>query len=203
MNYRMTQVAQHTPSSGADSNAEMWGFKGAGISNNFRPSTWINNNPCSLYVGCGGTLNPVIWTIHRGPYSVLHSIDSAPMNGGALFNIGCDPNGCDHPGPYELFHMQNSRILYDPSTSTVTIPVLTTDTFSTRAFNTQTVNTSEIKLPDTNTPSNIFNISNVAGTATLNSQNQGLTLYADSDITLSTKGNLNFQNYQNAFFFGQ
>jgi hypothetical protein len=203
MNFRMTQVAQHTPSSGADSAAEVWGFKGAGISNNFRPSTWINNNPCSLYIGCGGTLGPITWRIYRGPYGLLNSIESAPMNGGALFSVGCDPNGCDHPAPYALFTMQNSSISYNPSTSTVTIPVLYTDTFSGRAFNTESVTTSEIKMPDTNTPANIFNISNVAGTATLNSHNQGLTMYADSDITFSSKGNINFRDYQNAFFFGQ
>lgn len=119
MHFRMSQVAQHTPPSGADSQAELWGFHGAGISANFRPSVWTNDNPCNLYMGCGGTLEPITWTIHRGPYSILHRVDSAPMNGGILFRIGCDSQGCDHPAPYTLFQMQNGSILYDPATSTV------------------------------------------------------------------------------------
>ncbi|QNI35248.1 hypothetical protein [Edaphobacter albus] len=119
MHFRMSAVTQHTPPSGADPHAELWGFYGAGISENFRPATWVNNNPCTLYVGCGGTLEPITWTIHRGPYSILHRVDSAPMNGGILFRIGCDSQGCDHPVPYALFQMQNGSILYDPATSTV------------------------------------------------------------------------------------
>ncbi len=202
MNYRMTQVTQHTLPNGGDSNAEMWGFHGAGISNNFRPSTWINNNPCNLYVGCGGTLEPIIWTIHRGPYSVLHSVESAPMNGGALFNVGCDSNGCDHPGPYALFNMQNGRIVYDPTTSTVNMPNLSIDTLTAKAFNTGAITVGKLNLPDSNTPANIFEISNTAGTSTLFSHNQGITVGADSDITLSTKVNINFRDYQNVFFFG-
>jgi hypothetical protein len=118
MNYRMTQVTQHTPSSGADSNGEIWGFRGAGISANFRPSIWVNDNPCKLYVGCGGTLDPIVWTIHRGPYGTLHYIGSSPMNGGALFQVGCDVQGCDHQSPYTLFELQNGKLSYDPSTST-------------------------------------------------------------------------------------
>lgn len=119
MRFRVSGVTQHTPPSGGDSHAELWGFQGAGISANFRPSLWINNNPCNLYVGCGGTLDPMTWTIHHGPYSILHRVDSSPMNGGALFRIGCDSQGCDHPAPYALFVLQNGYISYDPATSTV------------------------------------------------------------------------------------
>lgn len=123
MRFRANAVTQHTLPSGGDSHAEIWGFQGAGISANFRPSTWVNNNPCNLYVGCGGTLDPITWTTHRGPYSLLHRVDSAPMNGGAIFRIGCDSLGCDHPAPYALFDMQNGAISYDPATSTVSTAV--------------------------------------------------------------------------------
>jgi hypothetical protein len=58
MRFRANGVTQHTLPSGGDSHAEMWGFHGAGISANFRPSSWVNENPCKLYVGCGGTLDP-------------------------------------------------------------------------------------------------------------------------------------------------
>lgn len=119
MRFRMSLVTQHTPPSGADSSGDLWMFRGAGISANFRPSRWINENPCKLYIGCGGTLQPITWTIHRGPYSILHRVDNAPMNGGILFRIGCDPAGCDHPVPYALFELQNGRIGYDPATGTV------------------------------------------------------------------------------------
>lgn len=119
MRFRANLVIQHTPPSGADSHGEVWAFKGAGISLNFRPSRWINTNPCSLYIGCGGTLEPITWIMHQGPYSILHRVDSAPMNGGALFRIGCDSLGCDHPSPYNLFELQNGFIAYDPKTSTV------------------------------------------------------------------------------------
>jgi len=136
MRFRMNLVEQHTLPSGVDSHAEWWGFIGAGISANFRPARWINNNPCNMYVGCGGTLAPIIWTIHHGPYGVLQRVDSAPMNGGALFNIGCDLLGCDHPAPYSLFEMQNGRILYDPATSTV----------STAAFSAVKLNAAEAKM---------------------------------------------------------
>jgi hypothetical protein len=123
MRFRANGVTQHTLPSGGDSHAEMWGFRGAGISANFRPSTWTNENPCKLYVGCGGTLDPITWTIHSGPYSILQRVESAPMNGGAIFRIGCDSSGCNHPGPYALFVMQNGAISYDPATSTVSTAV--------------------------------------------------------------------------------
>lgn len=125
MHFRMSMVTQHTPPSGADPHAELWGFRGAGISANFRPVQWTNDNPCGLYIGCGGTLEPITWMIHQGPYSILHWVNSAPMNGGALFRIGCDSQGCDHPAPYTLFQMQNGNILYDPATSTVSTARLT------------------------------------------------------------------------------
>ncbi|HEU4635034.1 MAG TPA: hypothetical protein VFS41_02570 [Edaphobacter sp.] len=124
MRFRSNSVTEHTPPSGSDNHGELWGFSGAGISSNFRPSEWVNTNPCTLYIGCGGTLQPITWTIHRGPYSILHRVDSAPMNGGILFRIGCDPLGCDHPAPYALFELQNGYITYDPRTSTVAAPAL-------------------------------------------------------------------------------
>ena len=125
MHFRMSIVTQHTPPSGADPHAELWGFRGAGISANFRPALWTNDNPCNLYLGCGGTLEPITWMIHQGPYAILHWVMSAPMIGGALFRIGCDSQGCDHPAPYALFQMQNGNILYDPATSVVSTTRLT------------------------------------------------------------------------------
>lgn len=130
MRFRANLVIQHTPPSGGDSHGEIWGFVGAGISSNFRPSRWINDNPCSLYIGCGGTLDPITWTIHHGPYSILHRVDTAPMNGGILFRIGCDSLGCDHPKPYALFELQNGYITYDPATSTVTTTALRASRFN-------------------------------------------------------------------------
>jgi len=124
MRFRSNLVTEHTLPSGADNHAQLWELRGAGISANFRPSEWVNTNPCTLYAGCGGTLAPITWMIHRGPYSILHRVDSAPMNGGILFRIGCDSLGCDHPAPYALFEMQNGSITYDPRTSTVGVPAL-------------------------------------------------------------------------------
>lgn len=141
MRFRMNQVTQHTLPSGADSSAELWGFHGAGISANFRPSRWINENPCQLYVGCGGTLLPITWTIHRGPYGILHQIDSAPMNGGVLFRVGCSSLGCNNPAPYSLFELQNGRITYDPATSTVS-----TVAFQAQTITARTLNVSEVRV---------------------------------------------------------
>jgi hypothetical protein len=124
MRFRANYVTEHTLPSGADNHGELWSFIGSGISANFRPSRWVNANPCNLYAGCGGTLEPITWMIHRGPYSILHRVDNAPMNGGILFRIGCDLKGCDHPAPYVLFGLQNGSITYDPRTSTVTAPAL-------------------------------------------------------------------------------
>lgn len=130
MRFRGNLVTEHTLPSGSDNHGEIWEFRGSGISANFRPSEWVNTNPCKLYVGCGGTLEPITWMIHRGPYSILHRVDSAPMNGGILFRIGCDSLGCDHPSPYALFELQNGAITYDPRTSTVTAPALKTGRLS-------------------------------------------------------------------------
>lgn len=130
MRFRANLVVEHTLPSGGDNHGDMWGFNGSGISANFRPSAWINLNPCNLYAGCGGTLEPITWMIHRGPYSILHRVDNAPMNGGILFRIGCDLRGCDHPAPYVLFGLQNGSITYDPRTSTVTAPALKTGKLS-------------------------------------------------------------------------
>ena len=142
MRFRASGVTQHTPPSGGDSHAELWGFQGAGISLNFRPATWVNNNPCNMYVGCGGTLDPITWTIHHGPYSILHRVDSAPMNGGALFTIGCDSVGCNHPQPYALFVLQNGSISYDPATSTVS-----TAAFKANKLEAQTANIDKMSFP--------------------------------------------------------
>jgi hypothetical protein len=119
MRFRANIVTQHTPPSGADSHAELWRFYGAGISKNFRPSRWDNYNPCNMYIGCGGTLEPITWSIHSGAYSIFEFVRNAPMNTGTLFRVGCSLLGCDHPAPYTLFELQNGRIVYDPATSTV------------------------------------------------------------------------------------
>lgn len=149
MRFRMSGVTQHTPPSGGDSHAELWAFLGAGISSNFRPSRWINNNPCQLYVGCGGTLDPITWIIHRGPYSILHRVDSSPMNGGTLFRIGCDSLGCDHPAPYALFVMQNGYIAYDPATSTVSTAAFKTNTISAKKLEVENASIDKLLLPKT------------------------------------------------------
>ncbi|HMF54269.1 MAG TPA: hypothetical protein VK593_07960 [Edaphobacter sp.] len=139
MRFRMSDVVQHTLPSGADSHAELWRFAGAGISANYRPSRWVNNNPCKMYVGCGGTLDPITWTNHRGPYAILQRVDNAPLNAGALFMVGCSLQGCDHPAPYSLFELQNGRILYDPATSTVSTAVFQAETLSTKKLSVEQV----------------------------------------------------------------
>ncbi len=149
MRFRTTGVIQHTPPSGADSRGELWTFRGAGISANFRPSTWVNTNPCKLYMGCGGTLDPIIWTTHRGPYGILNRIDSAPMNGGVLFRVGCDSLGCDHPAPYALFVMQNGYISYDPATSTVSTAAFKADALTSKRLQVDGASIDKLSLPKT------------------------------------------------------
>ncbi len=119
MRFRANVVTEHTPPSGADSHGELWAFYGAGISRNFRPSRWDNGNPCKMYTGCGGTLEPITWSIHAGPYATLEQVANAPMNAGTLFRVGCSLLGCNRPAPYSLFEMQNGKIVYDPATGTV------------------------------------------------------------------------------------
>lgn len=119
MRFRTSRVTQHTLLSGADSHGELWRFYGAGISSNFRPSRWDNYNPCKMYIGCGGTLEPITWSIHSGPYSIFQYVANSPLNAGTVFRIGCSSLGCNHPSPYSLFELQNGKIQYDPATSTV------------------------------------------------------------------------------------
>ncbi|HZY63274.1 MAG TPA: hypothetical protein VFE38_12190, partial [Edaphobacter sp.] len=152
MNGRMTELTQNTLSSGNNSNGFRRGFRGAGISGNYYPSIWTNDNPCSLYVGCGGTLEPIRWNTYGGPYSVLTKLGNAPLNQGTLFNVGCDIRGCDHKAPYRLFELQNGYMQYDPADGTFTVPHMAAASF--RA--------NEIDLNDPKSPDHVLRITSAS-----------------------------------------
>lgn len=170
MNGRMTVLRQNTLSSGANSNGQMWGFTGSGISANYYPATWRNANPCSLYAGCGGTLEPIRWNTYEGPYREFVNLRNAPLNEGTLITVGCDPRGCDHKAPYRLFELQNGNMKYDPADGTFTVPRMAAASFT----------TTEIDLEDPHAPGHPLRITNANGKAMIGagrsqSQNDGDT----------------------------
>ncbi len=160
MNGRMTQLIQHTLSS-YNSNGDRWGFGGSGISANYRPSTWTNVNPCSLYVGCGGTLYPIRWDTFEGPYQELINVGNAPLNQGSLFTVGCDSRGCDHMPPYRLFQLQHGNMVYDPTDGNFTVPRMTAGMFSGPLNG--PVTTTQIDLQDPKDPTLVLTIANSGG----------------------------------------
>lgn len=164
MNGRMTGLIQHTLNS-FNSNGDRWGFGGSGISANYRPSTWTNDNPCSLYVGCGGTLDPIRWDTFGGPYQELINVGNAPLNQGSLFTVGCDSRGCDHMPPYRLFQLQHGAMIYDPADGNFTVPRMTASLFSGRLDG--PVTTTQIDLQDPKTPALVLTITNSGGRVVL------------------------------------
>lgn len=165
---RRTQLVQHTLSSGINSSGEIWGFRGSGISANYFPSTWTNMNPCSMYMGCGGTLEPIRWKTFVGPYRELFNIASAPMNNGALVTVGCDSRGCGHTPPYRLFQLQNGTIAYDPSDGTVSVPRMAANMFSGHLNGPLT--TTRIELQDPKSPGQVLTITNLNGRMAVDSR---------------------------------
>lgn len=172
MGARSTHMVQHTLSNGTNSSGQLWDFIGAGISANYYPSIWRNSNPCSLYIGCGGTLEPIRWHSYSGPYRDLMSLRSAPLNQGALIEVGCDLRGCDHKPPYNLFQLQNGNMQYDPANGNFTVPRMTASSFSGDIEG--RVTTTQINLQDPRNRSQILTITNSNGKVVIGSQVHGI-----------------------------
>jgi hypothetical protein len=170
MGGRGTGLTQHTLPSNSNSFGQMWGFVGAGISANYYPSEWRNFNPCSLYIGCGGTLEPILWTSYVGPYSRLISVRSAPLNEGTLITVGCDARGCDHRSPYRLFQLQNGTMDYDPTDGTVTVPKMSASLVSGHLRGPLT--TTQIDLEDPQSAGRGLTITNANGQMVVRSQSR-------------------------------
>lgn len=167
MGARMTDLVQHTLPSGSNSDGQIWGFRGAGISANYFPSSWINNNPCSFYIGCGGTLEPIRWNSYRGPYNELINVRTAPLNEGTLITIGCDLRGCDHQAPYRIFQLQNGTMEYDPATGEFKVPQMSANLFTGHLDG--PLATTQIDLQDPRSPGQVVTITNSRGQIVINS----------------------------------
>lgn len=182
---RMTQLVQNTLSSGANSDGQVWGFHGSGISANYFPSTWRNENPCSLYTGCGGTLEPIRWNTFTGPYRELIYMNNAPLNQGALISIGCDSRGCDHKPSYRLFQLQNGGMQYDPADGNFTVPRMTAALFSGALEG--RVRTTQIDLEDPADPSRVLSMTNSHGRMMIGSHVLGSEGTKNSDEHISAE----------------
>lgn len=161
-------IVQHTLSNGGNSSGELWDFAGVGISANYLPSVWRNANPCSLYIGCGGTLIPIQWRTYSGPYRELINIMSAPLNQGALIEVGCDSRGCDRKPPYELFKLQNGAMEYDPADGNFSVPKMSANLFSGHLNG--PVTTTQIDLQDPKSPGQTLTIRNANGHVVIDSE---------------------------------
>lgn len=182
MGGKMTVLVQHTLSSGSNSGGETWNFTGSGISANYFPSTWRNLNPCSLYIGCGGTLEPIQWRIYEGPYRDLMYVRGAPLNGGALISVGCDLRGCDHKPPYLLFQLQNGAMQYDPADGNFTVPKMSAHLFSGAMDG--LVTTTQIELQDPKSPGQSLVIRNSHGQIVINTHTAGDAHGADDSNSI-------------------
>jgi hypothetical protein len=171
MGGRATGLVQHTLPNTSNSYGQMWEFSGSGISANYFPSQWRNFNPCSLYIGCGGTLEPILWNSYAGPYSKLISVRSAPLNRGTLITVGCDSRGCDHKSPYRLFQLQNGAIDYDPADGNFTVPKISANLLSGHLDGPLT--TTQIDLQDTKSPGEVLTITNSHGQVVIQSHSPG------------------------------
>ncbi|GGG72494.1 hypothetical protein [Edaphobacter dinghuensis] len=167
MGAKMTSVYQHTLPNGTNSGGQLWAFMGAGISANYYPSTWRNLNPCPLYIGCGGTLEPIQWSVYEGPYRDLIYARSAPLNAGSLITVGCDLRGCNHQAPYQIFQLQNGEMDYDPSDGNFTVPQMSASLFTGHLNGPLT--TTQIDLQDPRSPGQVLTITNSHGQVVINS----------------------------------
>lgn len=194
---RMTGLTQNTLSSHNNSNGEIWGFSGSGISANYFPSTWRNTNPCSLYAGCGGTLDPIRWNSYTGPYYGLINMRNAPLNQGMLIQVGCDLRGCDHMSPYRLFELQNGWMKYDPSNGTFTVPRMTASSFNGNLEG--RVTTTQIDLQDSKNKNSNITITNSNGRIVFgshepmkeNSMQQSTAAHISSELVTTAAGPAN------------
>jgi hypothetical protein len=168
---RMTQLVQNTLPNGSNSSGAIWGFRGSGVSANYFPSTWRNQNPCSLYIGCGGTLEPIQWNTYTGPYRELFNMRTAPLNAGTLISIGCDSRGCDHKAPYQLFQLQNGAMSYDPADGNFTVPKMSAGLFAGPLNGPLT--TRQIDLQDPQSPDQSLTITNSHGQISIRSHSSG------------------------------
>ncbi|MEO6817282.1 MAG: hypothetical protein ABI177_11330 [Edaphobacter sp.] len=182
MGGKMTVLAQHTLPNGTNSDGQIWGFNGSGISANYYPSTWKNNNPCSLYIGCGGTLEPIRWNSYGGPYRELFNLRTSPLNDGTLITVGCDSRGCDHKAPYQLFQLQNGWMNYDPADGNFTVPKMSANLFA-GALN-GPITTTQIDLQDPRSPGQDLTITNSRGQIVLSSHGSGAAREGDGSGSL-------------------
>lgn len=183
---RMTQLVQNTLTNASNSSGSIWGFRGAGISENYFPSTWKNMNPCTLYTGCGGTLEPIRWNTYLGPYRELVNMRTAPLNDGTLITVGCDSRGCDHLAPYRIFQLQNGAMQYDPADGRFTVPQMSANLFTGRLEG--PLATTQINLQDPASPGRVITITNSRGQVVINSR---------------ISGNINGDEHSNSMFTGQ
>lgn len=180
---RMTVLDQNTLSSGSNSSGQMWGFRGSGISANYFPSTWKNNNPCSLYTGCGGTLDPIRWNTFTGPYRELINVRNAPLNQGTLIEVGCDSRGCEHMSPYRIFQLQHGTMDYDPANGNFTVPRMSASLFSGRLDG--SVTTTQIDLQDPKAPDLVLTITNLGGRVVISQHGASLSSGSKASASLS------------------
>lgn len=102
-------------------------FDGDGISGDFTVDTDQINTPCSVYLGCGGTLASAPFKRMNGVSSGLINAQYFPINGNPAFTIGCLPTslgGCSNTSRQALFSLQGGAIWWYPSNGALAAPVL-------------------------------------------------------------------------------
>lgn len=120
----------HTVNSPDDQNSATGGFSqtyyGAGISGSYHPFDLSMTNPCSWYVGCGGTLvAPAFMILGSGTSSSGANggaivLKSLPLAGAPIFHIGCaasEIGGCSNKDLFYLFQLDSvGNITVNPTT---------------------------------------------------------------------------------------
>jgi hypothetical protein len=95
---------------------EVFAVNGAGVSSTYRLKRFSIANPCSIYRGCGGTLEPVPYMqldgggSSTGPNAGAIALGTAPLNQNPIFKVGCVPNeigGCSNKD--EVFWAANGQ----------------------------------------------------------------------------------------------
>ncbi|MCU1251522.1 MAG: hypothetical protein JWQ49_4551 [Edaphobacter sp.] len=121
----ITEVIGQTPTLGGQpSHLIDWvlhgnaGTTGAQISGGFNPISISNQNPYAIYSGGGGLYTVPNLASVLGPWHTYWSFGNAPANGGQYVLMGCPPEGCNTPVPYDLFNLAgkvNGRLSFTPS----------------------------------------------------------------------------------------
>lgn len=120
----------HTVNSPDDQNSATGGFSqtyvGAGIQGSYRPFFLNMTNPCSWYIGCGGTLAapPYMYlgsdTSAPGANSGAFVLNSLPLAGNAIISVGCAPTeigGCSNKDLITLWKLTSAgNITVNPTT---------------------------------------------------------------------------------------